>query len=149
MSVFYNKLGHVDEESDDGQEAPEVPEDSDYSDLPKTDEEEADYAFPLDAISEENDNSIYENPEEPVRKTDGMKCDDKSSLMTGGSVIDSCLHPPSDWQRRARSPGGVSDGRNNSDRVDKSELSDDCGDSFIECPPPSLVINESFPWESF
>merc|ERR1719220_2697849 len=137
VSVFYNKLGHVDEESDDGQEAAEVPEDSDYSDLPKTDEEEADYAFPLDAISEENDNSIYENPEEPVRKTDGMKCDDKSSLMTPGSVIDSGpLHPPSDWQRRARSPGGVSDGRNTTDPVDKSELSDDCGDSFIECPPP-------------
>merc|ERR1719412_821501 len=124
VSVFYNKLGHVDEESDDGQEAAEVTEDSDYSDLPKTDEEEADYAFPLDAISEENDNSIYENPEEPVRPTDAMKCDDKSSLMTGGSVIDS------------RDPAGVGDGRNSSDRVDKSELSDDCRDSFIESPPP-------------
>merc|ERR1719412_1615433 len=67
VSVFYNKLGHVDEETDDGQEITEAlaEEDSDYSDLPKTDEEEADYAFPLDAISEENDNSIYENPEEP------------------------------------------------------------------------------------
>lgn len=133
VSVFYNQLGHVDEESDDGQEAAEITEDSDYSDLPKTDEEEADYAFPLDAISEENDNSIYENPEEPVRKTDGMKCDDKSSLMTGGSVIDSGgLHQP----RSARG-----DGRNTSDRVDKSELSDDGGDSFIECPqsPPPVT----------
>jgi len=131
VSVFYNQLGHVDEESDDGQEAAEITEDSDYSDLPKTDEEEADYAFPLDAISEENDNSIYENPEEPVRKTDGMKCDDKSSLMTGGNVIDSgCLDP-------GAGPGG--EGRDTSDRVDKSELSDDGGDSFIEspqCPPP-------------
>ena len=137
--MFYNQLGHVDEESDDGQEAAEVTEESDYSDLPKTDEEEADYAFPLDAISEENDNSIYENPEEPVRKTDGMKCDDKSSLMTRGSVIDSGLYPPSDWQQGARSPSGVSDGRNNSDRVDKSELSDDCRDSFIESPPPPVT----------
>jgi len=139
VSVFYNKLGHVDEESDDGQEAAEITEHTDYSDLPKTDEEEADYAFPLDAISEENDNSIYENPEEPVCKTDGMKCDDKSSLMTRGSVIDSGLYPPSDWQQGARSPSGVSDGRNNSDRVDKSELSDDCRDSFIESPPPPVT----------
>merc|ERR1719310_198896 len=89
----------------------------------RTDEEEADYAFPLDAISEENDNSIYENPEEPVRKTDGMKCDDKSSLMTPGSVMDGGLNPPPDWQQQ-----------NNSDGVDKSELSDDGGDSFIDSP---------------
>lgn len=134
VSVFYNKLGHVDEETDDGHEVTEslAEEESDYSDLPKTDEEEADYAFPLDAISEENDNSIYENPEEPVRQTDGLKCDDKSSLMTPGSVIDSADQPsPSVWQQ-----AGVGDGGNSSDRVDKSELSDDGGDSFIECPPP-------------
>ena len=44
VSVFYNKLGHVDEESDDGQEAADVTERTDYSDLqPKTDDEEADY----------------------------------------------------------------------------------------------------------
>ena len=33
-------------------------------------------------------------------------------------------------------PAGVGDGRNSSDRVDKSELSDDGGDSFIDSPPP-------------
>ena len=52
--------------------------------------------------------------------------------MTPGSVIDSADQPPpSVWQQ-----AGVGDGGNSSDRVDKSELSDDGGDSFIECPPP-------------
>merc|ERR1719211_544400 len=59
-----------------------------------------------------------------------MKCDDKSSLMTAGSLIDSRGLPP------PRDHAGVGDGRNSSDRVDKSELSDDGGDSFIESPPP-------------
>ena len=126
VSVFYNKLGHVDEESD---EAPDnnnnnnrgkSQESQDYADLPEENEEDADYAFPLDAISEENDNSVYENPEE-VQSGEGMKCDDGSSLMTGGNVIDSGSTP-----RREQ---------NISDCVDKSEQNDDDGDSFISSPP--------------
>lgn len=126
VSVFYNKLGHVDEESD---EAPDnnnnnnrgkSQESQDYADLPEENEEDADYAFPLDAISEENDNSVYENPEE-VQSGEGMKCDDGSSLMTGGNVIDSGSSP-----RREQ---------NISDRVDRSEQNDDDGDSFISSPP--------------
>jgi len=122
VSVFYNKLGHVDEETD---EAPDnnnnktSEESQDYADLPQENEEDADYAFPLDAISEENDNSVYENPEE-VQSTEGMKCDDGSSLMTGGNVIDSA-------SSRGRE-------QNISDRVDKSEQNDDYGDSFISSP---------------
>ena len=133
MSVFYNKLGHVDEEeSDEGQDnnSNMTSQENDYADLPQENEEEADYAFPLDAISEENDNSIYENPEEPTRvgqSTVGMKCDDKSSLMTGGNVMDgrsstTTLHAE------------PADGGNFSDRVDKSEQNDDYGDSFISSP---------------
>ena len=60
VSVFYNKLGHVSEagEEDTREEVEEC-----SSDLTSTDEEEADYAFPLDAVTEENsEHSIYENP---------------------------------------------------------------------------------------
>lgn len=131
VSVFYNKLGHVDEESDEGHDSNNntTSEENDYADLPQENEEEADYAFPLDAISEENDNSIYENPEEPTRagqSTDGMKCDDKSSLMTGGSVMDSRSH--------TTLHAVLGDGRNITDRVDKSEQNDDYGDSFTSSP---------------
>lgn len=131
VSVFYNKLGHVDEESDEGHDSNNntTSEENDYADLLQENEEEADYAFPLDAISEENDNSIYENPEEPTRagqSTDGMKCDDKSSLMTGGSVMDSRSH--------TTLHAVLGDGRNITDRVDKSEQNDDYGDSFTSSP---------------
>ena len=72
VSVFYNKLGHVEEE--DNTNIPDAPvtqdeEDKDYSDLPVEEEvndEDEDYAFPLDAIKEESDNSIYENPHTAV-----------------------------------------------------------------------------------
>ena len=61
MSVFYNKLGHVSEAGEPEDTREEVEECS--SDLTSTDEEEADYAFPLDAVTEENsEHSIYENP---------------------------------------------------------------------------------------
>merc|ERR1719219_3174049 len=123
VSVFYNKLGHVDEEADDPDNSVAV-EENDYSDLHKTEEEEADYAFPLDAISEETDNSIYENPEEPVKSTEGKKCDDKSILMTSGSVMDSGRNQDCEW-----SPAGISDVSNNSEQTDESS------DSFMESPP--------------
>ena len=60
MSVFYNKLGHV---SEAGEEDTKEGEEG-SSDLASTDtDEEADYAFPLDAVTEENsEHSIYENP---------------------------------------------------------------------------------------
>ena len=61
MSVFYNKLGHVSEAGEPEDTREEREECS--SDLTSTDEEEADYAFPLDAVTEENsEHSIYENP---------------------------------------------------------------------------------------
>ena len=58
MSVFYNKLGHVSEAGE------EDTKEEGSSDLASTDtDEEADYAFPLDAVTEENsEHSIYENP---------------------------------------------------------------------------------------
>lgn len=121
VSVFYNKLGHVDEETDEAQDSNNnVPsQEEDYAALPQENEEDGDYACPLDAISEENDNSVYENPEEPRQPlTDGTKCDDKSSLMTGGNVID-CVS--------SREP-------NISDRVDKWEHHDEQRDSFISPP---------------
>ena len=68
VSVFYNKLGHVEEEDNTNIHDNPVThdeEDKDYSDLPVEEEvndEDEDYAFPLDAIKEESDNSIYENP---------------------------------------------------------------------------------------
>ena len=60
MSVFYNKLGHVSEAGEEDTKE----EEAGSSDLASTDtDEEADYAFPLDAVTEENsEHSIYENP---------------------------------------------------------------------------------------
>lgn len=54
VSVFYNKLGHVDEETDEAQDSNNnVPsQEEDYAALPQENEEDADYACPLDAISE-------------------------------------------------------------------------------------------------
>ena len=58
MSVFYNKLGHVSEAGEEDTKEGEC-----SSDLAGDSEEEADYAFPLDAVTEENsEHSIYENP---------------------------------------------------------------------------------------
>jgi len=127
VSVFYNKLGHVDEESDEGNDSNNNvrSEENDYADLPKENEEEGDYAFPLDAISEENDNSIYENPEErrqAGQSSGGIKCDDRSSLMTGGGVMDSRSQPDI------------------SDRVHSKEQDGeggDGGDSFVSSPLPA------------
>ena len=65
VSVFYNKLGHVDE---DEEHHDNDDEDKDYSDLAADDEDE-DYAFPLDAIKEESV-SLYENPHQPIRDQD-------------------------------------------------------------------------------
>ena len=62
VSVFYNKLGHVDEDEEHHEDDDE---DKDYSDLAADDEDE-DYAFPLDAIKEESV-SLYENPHQPIR----------------------------------------------------------------------------------
>jgi len=71
VSVFYNKLGHVEEDSEHEdnnnlmKNTNDGGENNDYSDLPEEEAEEADYAFPLDAIKEEmNDQSIYENPQQ-------------------------------------------------------------------------------------
>ena len=62
VSVFYNKLGHVEEDEEHHDD-----DDKDYSDLAADDEDE-DYAFPLDAIKEESDHaSLYENPHQPIR----------------------------------------------------------------------------------
>ena len=62
VSVFYNKLGHVDEDEEHHDD-----NDKDYSDLAADDEDE-DYAFPLDAIKEESEHaSLYENPHQPIR----------------------------------------------------------------------------------
>ena len=67
MSVFYNKLGHV---SEAGEEDTKEEEEC-SSDLTSTDEEEADYAFPLDAVTEENsEHSIYENPHSSSSQVD-------------------------------------------------------------------------------
>ena len=58
--MFYNKLGHV---SEAGEEDAKEEEEECSSDLAGDSEEEADYAFPLDAVTEENsEHSIYENP---------------------------------------------------------------------------------------
>merc|ERR1719150_566677 len=67
VSVFYNKLGHV---SEAGEE--ETKEEECSSDLASTDtDEEADYAFPLDAVTEENsEHSIYENPHSSSSQAD-------------------------------------------------------------------------------
>jgi len=72
--VFYNKLGHVEEEENTNISGNVTQdEDKDYADLPvdaAVNDEEEDYAFPLDAIKEESDNSIYENPHSAVTDND-------------------------------------------------------------------------------
>merc|ERR1719325_263548 len=66
VSVFYNKLGHV---SEAGEE--DTKEEECSSDLAGDSEEEADYAFPLDAVTEENsEHSIYENPHSSSSEVD-------------------------------------------------------------------------------
>ena len=63
VSVFYNKLGHVEED----EELHNDEYDKDYSDL--AEDEDEDYAFPLDAIKEDEDHaSLYENPHQPIRE---------------------------------------------------------------------------------
>ena len=71
VSVFYNKLGHV---SEAGEE--DTKEEEGSSDLVSTDtDEEADYAFPLDAVTEENsEHSIYENPHSSSSQVDSINC---------------------------------------------------------------------------
>ena len=78
VSVFYNKLGHVEEDEEVQDEVHE-----DYSDPSRpirgqysghvtcpdqSEDEDEDYAFPLDAIKEDEDHSsLYENPHQPIR----------------------------------------------------------------------------------
>ena len=73
MSVFYNKLGHVEEdaEQEDVKDNDKDDDHNDYSDLPA--DEDEDYAFPLDAIKEEVDQSIYENPAQQPKRIDNGK----------------------------------------------------------------------------
>ena len=80
VSVFYNKLGHVEEDEETHED-----DEKDYSDLAEDDEDE-DYAFPLDAIKEESDHaSLYENPHQPIRDEHPMSGPIRSQ---GDSVSD-------------------------------------------------------------
>ena len=67
VSVFYNKLGHVEEDEELHDDVHDDDVDKDYSDL--AEDEDEDYAFPLDAIKEDEDHaSLYENPHQPIRE---------------------------------------------------------------------------------
>jgi len=110
VSVFYNKLGHVEEdaEQEDIKDNDKNNDHKDFSDLPA--DEDEDYAFPLDAIKEEVDQSIYENPAQQPRRIDN-----------GREMIDNTLDSKNEVV-----PSQISD------PVNKPEHDDDYHDSFME-----------------
>ena len=110
VSVFYNKLGHVEEDAEQEEVKDNDKDDDhkDYSDLPV--DEDEDYAFPLDAIKEEVDQSIYENPAQQPRRIDNGREMIDNTMDSKNEVVPS----------------------QTSDPVDKPEQDDDYHDSFIE-----------------
>jgi len=110
VSVFYNKLGHVEEDAEQEEVKDNDKDDDhkDYSDLPV--DEDEDYAFPLDAIKEEVDQSIYENPAQQPRRIDNGREMIDNTMDCKNEVVPS----------------------QTSDPVDKPEQDDDYHDSFIE-----------------
>jgi len=83
VSVFYNKLGHVEEE-DVANNSENITNQVDKEeDDHHEDDEEADYAYPLDAIKEENDNCIYENPHSAVNEAINKSGDNDDRISDG------------------------------------------------------------------
>merc|ERR1712227_168154 len=120
VSVFYNKLGHVEEDAeieDNNNIVKNIDdnnENNDYSDLPEEEAEEEDYAFPLDAIKEDIiDQSIYENPQQNPKQNQNEGNDNE---MMDKSIDNNTRDDVLSF----------------SDRVNRLEQTDDYHDSLLE-----------------
>jgi len=120
VSVFYNKLGHVEEDAeieDNNNIVKNIDdnnENNDYSDLPEEEAEEEDYAFPLDAIKEDIiDQSIYEIPKQNPKQNQNEGNDNE---MMDKSIDNNTRDDVLSF----------------SDRVNRLEQTDDYHDSLLE-----------------